>query len=89
MLITQFDGPGVFQSWALPTIRHQELNGWSAVSRVKEPWFAEADSPPTSMLKWYRSEDGYRRSTQGGSSITTPASQMTSQDFAVWLKFAE
>lgn len=42
-----------------------------------------------SMLKWYRSEDGYRRSTHGGSSITTPASQMTSQDLMVWLKLAE
>jgi hypothetical protein len=42
-----------------------------------------------SMLKWYSREDGYRRSTQGGSSITTPASQMTSQDFLVWLKVSE
>jgi hypothetical protein len=42
-----------------------------------------------SMLKWYSREDGYRRSTQGGSSITTPASQMTSQDLLVWLKLSE
>jgi hypothetical protein len=41
-----------------------------------------------SMLKWYRRDDGYRRSTQGGSSITTPASQMTSQDLMVWLKLS-
>jgi hypothetical protein len=40
------------------------------------------------MLKWHRREDGYRRRIQGGSSITTPASQMTSQDLFVWLKFA-
>jgi hypothetical protein len=40
------------------------------------------------MLKWYKREDGYRRSTQGGSSITTPASQMTSQDLMVWLKLS-
>lgn len=46
-------------------------------------------SPLMSMLKWYRSEEGYRRRTQGGSSMTTPASQTTSHDLCVWLKWAK
>jgi hypothetical protein len=40
-------------------------------------------------LKWYRSEEGYKRRTQGGSSMTTPASHITSQDLMVWLKQAK
>jgi len=45
-------------------------------------------SPSMSILKWKRSEDGYKTSTHGGSSITTPASHITSQVRWVWLNLA-